>query len=51
MEYGLVASKSFELVADFFWQLRAAWNAAPLWAIIAIGLAVIAGVRLFFRTR
>jgi hypothetical protein len=49
MEYGLIASKSSEILADFFWQLGAAWNATPLWAIIAVALGITTMGYLFFR--
>jgi hypothetical protein len=51
VEYGLMASKAFEITADFFWQLRAVWNSTPLWAIIVAGLGIATAVRLFFRTK
>ena len=43
MEYGLIASRSFAIVADLYWQLGAVWDSTPLWVVVVIGLAIAAG--------
>ncbi len=51
IEYGLIASRSAAMISDFFWQLEAAWNAAPLWGVIAAGLGFAALCYIFFKRR
>jgi hypothetical protein len=51
VQYGLLESKSSEIVANFFWRLEMLWNSVPLWTIIVVGLGIVIALYLFFRSK
>jgi hypothetical protein len=51
VEYGLLASKSSEILSGIFGQLQSLWDSIPLGSPVAIGAGIVAVFYFLFRKR
>jgi hypothetical protein len=51
VEYGLLASKTSDLLGDFFWQMRILLGSMPLWQIVGAGVILVAILHWFLKSR